>query len=110
MLIDKITEGYVKQTYDTDKQTWTAQEFVAGNPVTYEVEGGEIDSEDFAERCLEGEEPYLPFDMVQPNEEHYGKAIDEIVADLKEQDEDAREGILSMTIGGFEHDIRSKLN
>jgi hypothetical protein len=66
MLIDKITEGYVKQTYDTDKQQWVSQTFTASSECNYETGGDPINVTDFSNRVVGGQEPYLPFDMVQP--------------------------------------------
>lgn len=66
MELVKITPGYVKQVFDTDRQEWTSQEFVADDTVTYEFEGAEINSVSFEERVLV-DQLYLPFDMVQPS-------------------------------------------
>ena len=65
MIIDKITTGAVVQSYDTDTKRWVFQEFVAGDEVIYEIEGDEINHDDFLEAVGENE-PYLPFDMVKP--------------------------------------------
>ena len=84
MLINKITHGFVIQTFDTDKQQYTHQEFIAGD-VDYEVDGvtagGPISplGEAMAKfnfgpgaEC----EPYLPFDMLQPSEmAHFGEKL-----------------------------------
>ena len=66
MKINKVTGGCVIQTYDTDLQKWTGQEFVAGDPTEYE--------EACTERILnqaeiwpDSTEPYLPFLMRQPD-------------------------------------------
>lgn len=57
MIINKVTIGFVVQSFDTDTQSWVSQEFVAGDEVSYEDElGGPADEVG----------PYLPFDMVQP--------------------------------------------
>ena len=69
MKIQKITVGFVTQTFDTDSQTWTDQNFTAGDDFTYEVEGDEINVQDFLDRVVGHQEPYLPFDMVQPQGE-----------------------------------------
>ena len=66
MLVKKITDGFVIQTYDTEKGKWLEQEFVAGD--SCELEDGDGN-------CLEdnplvrpdGTEAYLPFVMVQPS-------------------------------------------
>lgn len=67
MIINKITIGFVTQSFDTDKQAWVSQEFVAGDQVDYETgDGDPINVADFEDRVLGKQEPYLPFDMVQP--------------------------------------------
>lgn len=68
MLINKVTVGFVVQTFDTDKQAFVSQEFVASTECTYEVEGDEINVSDFTDRVIGGNEPYLPFEMVQPKQ------------------------------------------
>ena len=57
MIFKKITTGFVVQTYDTDKQEFTSQEFIAGES-TWENKDGEGVS--FTKN------PVLNFDMVQP--------------------------------------------
>jgi len=67
MIINKITTGFVIQSFDTDAQRWTRQSFVAGDQCDYELEDGTpMHSSDFEERVISKQEPYLPFDMVQP--------------------------------------------
>ena len=67
MIIKKITDGYVIQSFDTDKQEWINQRFVAGDQTDYESENGKIYFHDFLDKIIErSTEPYLPFDMVQP--------------------------------------------
>ncbi len=78
MLINKITTGFVIQTFDTEKKQYTHQEFIASDQVDYEVGGPEHDGEGIPMSHLEMEsfgfgpnanpEPYLPFDMLQPAE------------------------------------------
>ncbi len=66
MKINKITTGFVIQTYDTDLMKWTGQEFVAGGQTDYEDAGtGAI--LDPAAIWTESPEPYLPFLMRQPD-------------------------------------------
>ncbi len=66
MIIKKITYGFVVQVFDDSKKMkkFISQEFVAGDQCEYENEGGMI----VDPSCLEvdGQEVYLPFDMVQP--------------------------------------------
>jgi hypothetical protein len=71
MKIQKITVGFVIQTYDTDAQCWTDQNFTAGE-CTYEVEGDEINESDFTDRAG-GIKPYLPFSMMQPGDNGFGR-------------------------------------
>lgn len=66
MIINKITTGYVIQQFDTEKQKFVSQEFVAGDEVDWETEVGQpVDMDVFA-----NESPifstYLPFNMEQP--------------------------------------------
>lgn len=64
MTIKKITTGFVIQVFDTDLNRYTSQEFVAGD-TDYENDDGE--ALDFTEIPFkDGTEPYLPFDMKQP--------------------------------------------
>ncbi len=67
MKINKITTGFVIQTYDTDLGKWTGLEFVAGDQTDYEEAGtGAILTP--AEIWPNSPEPYLPFLMRQPDE------------------------------------------
>jgi len=65
MIVNKITTGFVIQTYDTELKKWTGQEFVAGNQVDYEEAGTERNLEP-GKIWPDSPEPYLPFDMRQP--------------------------------------------
>ena len=65
MIISKITPGYVVQKFNTETGQYFSQEFIAGSEVDYENELGDpVDSDVMVE--ADGTEPYLPFDMVQP--------------------------------------------
>jgi hypothetical protein len=65
MIIRKITEGYVTQEWDTEKQKWTRQTFTAGTVCDYEREDGNtVDHREMT--GPDKDEPYLPYDMVQP--------------------------------------------
>lgn len=65
MILNKITTGFVIQSFDTDKQEFVNQTFVAGDQVDYETEDGEpINEIDFEER-IAGKQTYLAFNMVQ---------------------------------------------
>jgi hypothetical protein len=49
MIINKITTGYVIQQFDTEKQKFVSQEFVAGDEVDWETEVGQpVDMDVFA--------------------------------------------------------------
>jgi len=58
MPYNKITTGFVVQQFDDDHNP-ISQEFVAGDQVEYETLDGEP-------RIPEIDDPYFPFDMVQP--------------------------------------------
>lgn len=60
MIIHKITHGFVIQAFDTEKNQFVSQEFIAGDPVNWETEDGDP---------IEFREEYLPFFMAQPCEE-----------------------------------------
>ena len=85
MRINKTTYGFVIQTWDTELNRWIAQEFVAGDQTEYE----EADTErtlDPADIWSDGPEPYLPFEMKQPDDVAGGGApffVLEIVDDLE---------------------------
>lgn len=70
MLIDKTTSGFVIQTIDTETKKYTSQSFVAGDDVDYEVDGEPVDPQltVIVEQDGVMVEPYLPFDMVQPQD------------------------------------------
>ncbi|RDJ34914.1 MAG: hypothetical protein DWQ19_08755 [Crenarchaeota archaeon] len=77
MLYKKITNGFVIQTYDTDKPGWVDQEFVAGEE-EWKKEGqsdvSEDEDDDWDDCLSESDIPdeilndYLPFEMVQPSQ------------------------------------------
>jgi hypothetical protein len=70
MKINKITVGFVVQTFDTETRTFTNQEFVAADEVSWE--NGYSEPLDYVKdaELIYGkggvDEPYLNFDMVQP--------------------------------------------
>ena len=70
MKINKITTGFVIQTWDTELNKWIAQEFVAGDETNYEKIGGT--SVDPNEIWPDVPKPYLPFDMKPPEESQPG--------------------------------------
>lgn len=61
----KITTGFVVQTYDGNK--CIAQEFIAGDDVSYETVDGEPLPDDDRQEVIDNE-VYQPFNMVQPSE------------------------------------------
>lgn len=64
MIIEKVTEGVVIQTFDTNTNEFTEQRFITG-PCTWEHESGRpVDDKEF-----DYTKWYLPFDMVQPDNE-----------------------------------------
>ena len=62
MIINKITSGYVVQKYDTLKDAWISQKFIACNDCLYQNENGDV----IDEAIMGDPEPYLPFNMIQP--------------------------------------------
>ena len=66
MFINKITDGFVIQTFDTETGKFVSQEFIAGNESDYEnKETAEAVSSELL--IVDGVEVYLPFDMKQPD-------------------------------------------
>ena len=67
MRINKITYGFVIQTWDTDQRQWVKQAFVAADQTEYEHAGSDriLDPVDI---WPESPEPHLPFLMTQPDE------------------------------------------
>jgi hypothetical protein len=63
MIINKITQGYVVQVYDTETGKCQSQEFIVGDSFEYEnADTGEnFDIED-----SETELEYQPYEMTQP--------------------------------------------
>ncbi len=59
-LIKKITTGFVVQVFDTEKNRFVSQEFVAGDQVDVENENGEPTENETLDKT------YLPFEMKQP--------------------------------------------
>jgi hypothetical protein len=60
MKVNKITTGFVIQTYDTETGRCVEQSFVADDQVDYEDQNGDPVG------WQEQPEAYQPFDMVQP--------------------------------------------
>src|ERR1039457_6985743 len=71
MRINKITTGFVVQTWDTELKKWISQEFVAGDETNYEKAGGDARDPIEPREGWPGwpdPKPYLPFDMKPPEE------------------------------------------
>jgi hypothetical protein len=69
MLVNKISIGFVIQTFDTEKKEYISQEFFSNDEVEYEdTEGDPVDPVAVGMQNENGEEKYLPFEMVQPDE------------------------------------------
>lgn len=67
MIISKVTVGFVVQQFDTDRQDWVCQDFMASDECEYETgDGDPINVEDFLDHVASSREPYLQYDMVQP--------------------------------------------
>ena len=64
MLIKKIITGFVIQELDTDKHAFVSQEFIAGDQIDYEDRNGQ--SVEPSRFIVDGQEAYLPFEMIQP--------------------------------------------
>lgn len=64
MLVDKITTGFVIQTFDTETGKYVSQSFVAGDQTDYEQDGEPVD---LAE-CGTLDVTYLPYEMIQPDD------------------------------------------
>lgn len=62
MIIEKITHGYVVQSYDTEAKIWLHQEFVAGDFCRYQDSNGTRLESD----AMGKPKPSLRFNMVQP--------------------------------------------
>ena len=66
MTVNKITTGFVIQTFDTETNEWVNQEFISDSVVVWEnEEGNPLDLDSFTIQ-QEGSLPYLPFNMIQP--------------------------------------------
>jgi len=65
MRIFKITVGFVSQEWDTEKECWVSQTFTVGDQIDFEdADGNPVDPN----KVLPSPEPYLCFDMKQPEQ------------------------------------------
>lgn len=64
MTINKIVTGFVIQSFDTDTQKFTGQNFVAGGTDYETADGDRIESADVKNFITT--KSYLPLEMVQP--------------------------------------------
>jgi hypothetical protein len=67
MLVNNVTTGFVVQVFDTELKRFISQEFTAGEQTDYEDRLGDPVDRKLLE--VDGQEAYLPFDMVQPKTE-----------------------------------------
>lgn len=73
MIINKVIVGFVTQRFDTETRQFVGQEFVGSDDRQWENEMGEdVDPPD-----VDGDEPYLNMEMVQPVTEkfHIGQRV-----------------------------------
>jgi hypothetical protein len=69
MRINKITTGFVVQTWDTELKKWISQEFLAGDEINYEKADGDAADPIEPREVWPGwpdTEPCLPFEMKPP--------------------------------------------
>lgn len=84
MIYKKVTVGFVVQSFQKDGK-FLEQEFIAGDEVSYE--------DAFGEPVDIREKGYLPFTMVQPEDEEEKKKA--VIAALAQIKEDAESGDFS---------------
>ena len=65
MIVNKVTVGFVVQEFDTDLGRFVSQQFTAGDECDYEDKDGNPVESTLLE--VDGQEVYLPFEMVQPS-------------------------------------------
>jgi hypothetical protein len=68
MLINKITVGWVTQTYDTDRKRFLKQDFFTGDQVDFEKEDGS--PVDISKLKVVEKEIYHSYNMIQPETIH----------------------------------------
>jgi len=65
MIINKITVGWVTQTYDTSRKRFLKQEFFAGDQVDFEDKDGNP-----VQLSIDKKEIYHSYEMIQPETIH----------------------------------------
>ena len=63
MIVNKVTNGFVVQRYDTDKQKFIGQEFIAGDSTWENEFGDSLESLDIEEPSPKKD---LSMEMIQP--------------------------------------------
>jgi hypothetical protein len=66
MIVTKVIPGFVAQRFDTKKNAWLDQEFIAGDGITYEDKQGDQILSDNVPASVE--HAYLRLEMKQPGE------------------------------------------
>lgn len=66
MLIRKITDGYVIQTFDTDTHKCIKQEFVARNDGSELIDANDVNLSSYIKELTDADNLYHPFEMKQP--------------------------------------------
>ena len=81
MQVIKTTIGLVNQVFDTGTKKFVSQEFVTGDTVMYEdTDGNQVGD---IGNLIGKPEPYLPFDMVQPDQQNKHESCqDQIQQDM----------------------------
>ena len=77
MIINKVTNGFVVQSFDTETRKFVSQEFIASDEIEWETTEGESvgmcsrHGKECGAELIYGkggvDEPYLNFEMKQPN-------------------------------------------
>jgi hypothetical protein len=68
MIINKITVGWVTQTYDASIKRFIKQDFFAGDQVDFENNDG--NTIDISKVNIDAKEIYCSYDMIQPETKH----------------------------------------
>lgn len=112
MLVNKITTGFVIQLFDTKTKQYVSQSFTAAAEVNYENSQGDTLSETEMAESNFGpyteNEPYLPFDMVQPGFLAYRQGVIDTADDVKLAIEEGMSlnDAIHQAVEGFDDDLR----